>query len=106
MVALPSRPFHWPGGIPTEVKADPNNDITPDEIEEQAKGLEMNLPVNDILEETNVRDEFPFGFDGARDGWEKDIGIYAPGYLEMEATGMEADYDHARLVEPDEAFEI
>jgi hypothetical protein len=48
-----------------------------------------------------VRDKFPFGFGGARDGWEKDIGIYAPGYLEMEA-----DYDHARLVEPDEAFEI
>ncbi|KAJ5933842.1 hypothetical protein N7454_006171 [Penicillium verhagenii] len=69
--------------------------------------LDMTLPVIDILEGASERDEFAFGFDGGRDGWEEDIGrIYAPGYLEMEAAGMEADYDHANLIEPDEAFGV
>ncbi|KAJ5918607.1 hypothetical protein N7466_010599 [Penicillium verhagenii] len=69
--------------------------------------LDMTLPVIDILEGASKRDEFVFGFDGGRDGWEEDIGrIYAPGYLEMEAAGMEADYDHANLIEPDEAFGV
>jgi hypothetical protein len=38
MVAPPSRPFHWPGGIPPEVKPDANGDITPEEADEDAKG--------------------------------------------------------------------
>jgi hypothetical protein len=66
----------------------------------------MTLNVVDILEGANERDEFQFGFDGASDGWEEDIGIYARGYLEMEAAGMEADYDHAKLVEPEDVFLI
>lgn len=37
-MALPSRPFHWPGGIPPEVRLDPNGDITPDEANEEARG--------------------------------------------------------------------
>ncbi|KAJ5887393.1 hypothetical protein N7495_007434 [Penicillium taxi] len=34
----PSPPFHWPGGIPPEVKADPNGDITLEQANEAAKG--------------------------------------------------------------------
>jgi hypothetical protein len=30
--------FHWPGGIPPEVRPDPKGDITPDQINEEAKG--------------------------------------------------------------------
>jgi hypothetical protein len=38
MVAAPSRPFHWPGGIPTEIQVDANGDITPEQANEEAKG--------------------------------------------------------------------
>ncbi|KAJ5524056.1 hypothetical protein N7494_010706 [Penicillium frequentans] len=36
----------------------------------------------------------------------EDIGIYALGYLEMEAAGNEADYDHARPIDPEGAHNI
>jgi hypothetical protein len=52
----------------------------------------------DILEGAKPRREFLFGFDGARDGWTVDIEIYAPGYL--------ADDDHARLLDPRDAYDI
>jgi hypothetical protein len=38
MVAAPSRPFHWPGGIPNEIQVDANGDITPEQANEEAKG--------------------------------------------------------------------
>ncbi|EED22087.1 conserved hypothetical protein [Talaromyces stipitatus ATCC 10500] len=38
MANSPSRPFHWPGGILPEVRLDPNGDIKPDEVKEEAKG--------------------------------------------------------------------
>ncbi|KAL4788938.1 hypothetical protein BDV19DRAFT_395517 [Aspergillus venezuelensis] len=66
---------------------------------------DMTLPVIDILEGAKARGEFLFGFDGDREGWE-DIEIYAPGYLEMEAAGTEADYDHSRLIDPMDAYDI
>lgn len=66
----------------------------------------MTLPIIDILEGVKERGEFLFGFDGDREGWTEDIEIYAPGYLEMEAAGLEADYDHARLIDPNDAFDI
>jgi hypothetical protein len=66
----------------------------------------MILPVIDILEGAKARRKFLFGFDGSRDDWMEDIEIYAPGYLEMEAAGNEADYDQARLIEPGDAYDI
>jgi hypothetical protein len=60
----------------------------------------------DILEGAKPRREFLFGFDGARDGWTVDIEIYAPGYLKMEAAGNEAEYDHARLIDPRDVYDI
>ncbi|QGA16434.1 hypothetical protein EYB26_004101 [Talaromyces marneffei] len=33
-----ASPFHWPGGVPPEIRLDPNGDITPDEANEDAKG--------------------------------------------------------------------
>ncbi|KAL4948938.1 hypothetical protein BDW69DRAFT_188795 [Aspergillus filifer] len=68
--------------------------------------LEMSLPVIDILEGAKARGEFLFGFDGDRDGWTEDIKTYAPGYLEMEAAGIEADYGHSRLIDPINAYDI
>jgi hypothetical protein len=68
--------------------------------------LDMTQPVIDILEGARERHEFLFGFDGGRDGWTEDIEIYAPGYLELEAAGHEADYDHARLIDPEDAYDI
>lgn len=62
----------------------------------------MTLPVIDILEGAKLRGEFIQDFDGARDVWMEDIERYAPGYLQMEAEGNEADYDHSRLINPDE----
>lgn len=38
MAISPSRLFHWPGGIPLEVKPDTNGDIAPEEANETAKG--------------------------------------------------------------------
>lgn len=46
------------------------------------------LPLINILEGAKARDEFLFGFDGARDGWMEGIEIYAPGNLEMKRQGM------------------
>ncbi|RDW76858.1 uncharacterized protein DSM5745_06850 [Aspergillus mulundensis] len=68
--------------------------------------LDMTLPIVDILEGAKARGEFLFGFDGDREAWTEDIEIYAPGYLAMEAAGNEADYDHARLIDPMEAYDI
>lgn len=58
----------------------------------------------DILEGARSRREFIPGSDGARDGWTKDIELYAPEYLQTEAEGNEADYDHARLSDPKDAY--
>ncbi|KAL3454338.1 hypothetical protein BJX65DRAFT_291864 [Aspergillus insuetus] len=74
--------------------------------EDFAGGLDTALPVIDILEGARDREEFVFGFDGGRDEWTEDIKIYAPGYLEMEAAGNGADYDHARLIKPSDAYGI
>lgn len=60
----------------------------------------MTLPVIDIMEGVKERREFLQHFDGARDVWAEGIEVYAPGYLEMEAAGTEADYDHSRLLDP------
>ncbi|KAJ6017264.1 hypothetical protein N7451_000643 [Penicillium sp. IBT 35674x] len=38
MIDRPSPPYHWPGGIPPEVKADPNGNITRERANEEAKG--------------------------------------------------------------------
>jgi hypothetical protein len=38
MADSPSRPFHWPGGIPAEVKPHPTGDFTPEEVDEEVKG--------------------------------------------------------------------
>lgn len=38
MIDHPSPPFHWPGGIPPEIKADPNGNITLEQANEEAKG--------------------------------------------------------------------
>ncbi|KAJ5898743.1 hypothetical protein N7495_003487 [Penicillium taxi] len=65
----------------------------------------MTQPVIDILEGARAHRQLD-GFDGGRDGWTEDIKIYAPGYLEMEAAGHEADYDHARLIGPGDAYGI
>lgn len=70
------------------------------------KSLDMNLPVIDILEGIVARGEGLFGFDGARDGWTEDIELYAPGYLEMEAAGNGADYDHSLLIDPSKAYGV
>jgi hypothetical protein len=66
----------------------------------------MTLPVIDILEGARARGEFLFVFDGSREGWTEDIEIYAPGYLEMEAAGLEADHDHSRLIDLTTAFDV
>lgn len=68
--------------------------------------LDMTLSVVDILEGAKEREEFIFAFDGARDVWEEDIELYAPGYLQMEAEGNGPDYDHSRLIDPFEASNI
>ncbi|RAO67698.1 uncharacterized protein BHQ10_003710 [Talaromyces amestolkiae] len=72
-------------------------------LPDQNAALDMTLPVIDILEGAKLRGEFLQHFDGARDVWTEDIERYAPGYLQMEAEGNEADYDHERLMDPDEA---
>ncbi|RDH36343.1 hypothetical protein BDQ94DRAFT_167958 [Aspergillus welwitschiae] len=93
MVAVPSRPFYWPGGIPLEIQIDPTGDIDPKD-DNEAKGWMLfvesghDLPLINILEGAKARDEFRSGFDGARDGWMEDIEIYAPGNLEMKRQGM------------------
>jgi hypothetical protein len=38
MADSPSHPFHWPGGIPAEVKSHPTGDFTPGEVDEEVKG--------------------------------------------------------------------
>ncbi|KAL4899864.1 hypothetical protein BDW74DRAFT_162861 [Aspergillus multicolor] len=86
---------------------------TLEEIEENRVGgnarmnsdLYMNLPIVDILEGAKARGELLFGFNGDRQGWTEDIEIYAPGYLEMEAAGNGAEYDHARLIDPMDAYD-
>ncbi|ODM14620.1 hypothetical protein SI65_09965 [Aspergillus cristatus] len=65
--------------------------------------LDMALPVAAMLEGAKEREGFISGFDGARDTWEEDIEIYAPGYLKMEAGGNDADYDHGQLINPEYA---
>ncbi|RDK41153.1 hypothetical protein M752DRAFT_284646 [Aspergillus phoenicis ATCC 13157] len=57
---------------------------------EQRVGVQSghDLPLINILEGAKARDEFLFGFDGARDGWMEGIEIYAPGNLEMKRQGM------------------
>ena len=62
----------------------------------------MTQPVVEILEGAKLRGEFLPDFDGARDVWTEDIETYAPGYLQMEAEGNEANYDHSRLVDPED----
>ena len=37
MIAAPSRPYHWPGGIPREIQVDANGDITPEQANGEAK---------------------------------------------------------------------
>ncbi|KAJ5884378.1 hypothetical protein N7504_011950 [Penicillium tannophilum] len=66
----------------------------------QNSDLVMTLPVINIMEGAKERREFLQHSDGARDVWAEDIEMYAPGYLEMEAAGTEADYDHSRLLDP------
>jgi hypothetical protein len=66
----------------------------------------MSLPAINILEGSKACGEFLFGFDGDCGEWMEDIEIYAPGYLEMEAAGSEADCDHSRLIDPIEAYYI
>ncbi|KAL3446165.1 hypothetical protein BJX65DRAFT_309155 [Aspergillus insuetus] len=68
--------------------------------------VDMTLPIIDITEGARERAEFLWGFDGGRDGWTEDIEIYAPGYLEMEAVGAEANYDHAWSIDPERAYDI
>lgn len=48
MVAPPSRPFHWPGGIPPEIKANPN-DVTIQQANEEAKGWLLFVEVSRSL---------------------------------------------------------
>lgn len=64
--------------------------------------LDMTLPVVIILEGAKLCGEFINNFDSARDVWIEDIERYTPGYLQMEAKRNEADYDHSRLINPDE----
>lgn len=66
--------------------------------------LDMTLPVIDIQEGAKEHGEFIGFFDGARDVWEEDIETYAPGYFPMEAQGNEADYDHGRLIDPNQYY--
>ncbi|KAL4973092.1 hypothetical protein BDW66DRAFT_154095 [Aspergillus desertorum] len=85
-----------------------------EEVEEDRVGgnaamnsdLDMSLPVIDILEGAKARGELLFGFDGDRHGWTEVIEICAPGYLEMEAAGNETNYDHSRLIDLMEAYDI
>ncbi|PYI02449.1 hypothetical protein BO78DRAFT_410584 [Aspergillus sclerotiicarbonarius CBS 121057] len=52
VMSLPSRPFHWPGGIPPEVRPDPYGDRTWEEIFEDTKGWLLFVRENWISRET------------------------------------------------------
>lgn len=65
----------------------------------------MDDPVLDILENALDLSEM-VDIDGDRDQFAKDIELYAPGYLELEAAGRAAQYDVARLRCGEEAAEI
>lgn len=58
--------------------------------------MEMEDPILNILETALDLSEM-VDTDSDRDQFAEDIELYAPGYLEMEATGLAAEYDVARL---------
>lgn len=68
----------------------------------------MTLPVLDILSRAKDRGEFALEFNGARDrdDWEREIEIYAPGYLQLEAEGNGSKYNPACLIDPEEVSMI
>ena len=60
----------------------------------------MTFPTIDISEGDKLRRN---SSNGARYTWTEDIDNYAPGCLQMEADGNEADYDQLRLTDPVDA---
>lgn len=57
----------------------------------------MDLPILKILQEAKIHNQLPIPFDTECDQWEKDIELYAPGYLGMEAEGKASEYDIQNL---------
>ena len=64
--------------------------------------MEMDGPILDTLETVLDLSEM-VDMDGDRNQFAVDIELYAPGYLELEATGRAAEYDVARLRSGEEA---
>jgi hypothetical protein len=55
--------------------------------------LNMDMPLLDLLEETEKRRQFDFADWGSRELWTREIERNAPGYLELEAKGRESDFN-------------
>lgn len=64
--------------------------------------MSMDPFILDILEAAQENGELEF--DGDRDSWARDIELYAPGYLAMEAQDRGAEYEPANLRDPEEAW--
>ena len=63
--------------------------------------LDMDLPVVDILCQAKEADELPNTmFLCDREQWTKDVELYAPGYLALEAEGRGGEYSLTSLAEP------
>jgi hypothetical protein len=65
----------------------------------------MDKPILDILENALDLSEMVDN-DGDRDQFAKDIELYAPGYLELEAASRTEEYDVTSLRSGEEAAEI
>ncbi|RAH51923.1 hypothetical protein BO85DRAFT_473108 [Aspergillus piperis CBS 112811] len=61
-------------------------------------GLDMDLPILDILESTRLNNKFLCSGYGSRDLWIRLINESAPGYLELEAQGREVEFELDKLL--------
>lgn len=59
--------------------------------------LDMTLKILDILEGIEERGEFRVAGWGNRETWARDVERCAPGYLELEASGREVEFDMESL---------
>ncbi|KAJ9272809.1 hypothetical protein DTO212C5_1070 [Paecilomyces variotii] len=69
----------------------------------QNQPIDMDLPILDIIQKAKDNNQMTKFFYTERDQWEKDIELYAPGYLAMEAEGRASEYDIRNLRDTREA---
>ncbi|KAJ5623023.1 hypothetical protein N7490_011628 [Penicillium lividum] len=69
---------------------------------EHWSGLDMDLPIVDILCQAKDANQLPNSMVLCdREQWTSDVELYAPGYLALEAEGRGGEYPPTRLTEPD-----